>query len=48
MLLDYEAGRELEIESILGEPLRIAQKLKVKVPYIENMYYILKHITKFK
>ena len=45
MLLDYEAGRELEIESILGEPLRIAQKLKVKVPNIENMYYILKHIT---
>ncbi len=46
MLLDYEAGRELEIESILGEPLRIAKKLKVKVPNIENMYYILKHITK--
>jgi 2-dehydropantoate 2-reductase len=48
MLLDYEAGRDLEIESILGEPLRIAQKLKVKVPNIENMYYILKHITKYK
>jgi 2-dehydropantoate 2-reductase len=46
MLLDYEAGRDLEIESILGEPLRIAQKLKVKAPNIENMYYILKHITK--
>jgi 2-dehydropantoate 2-reductase len=45
MLLDFEANRELEVESILGEPLRIAKKLNVKVPYIEFMYYLLKHIN---
>jgi 2-dehydropantoate 2-reductase len=44
MLLDYQAKRKLEIETILGEPLRIAMKYKLKVPYLENIYYILKHI----
>lgn len=45
MLLDFEANRELEVESILGEPLRIAKKLSVKTPYIECMYYLLKQIN---
>ncbi len=45
MLLDFEANRELEVESILGEPLRIAKKLNVKAPYIECMYYLLKQIS---
>ena len=44
MLLDYEAKRKLEIETILGEPLRVAMKYKLKVPYLESIYYILKHI----
>jgi 2-dehydropantoate 2-reductase len=44
MLLDYQAKRKLEIETILGEPLRTAMKYKLKVPYLENIYYILKHI----
>ena len=43
MLLDYEAKRKLEIETILGEPLRTAMKYNLKVPYLESMYYILKH-----
>ncbi len=44
MLLDYESKRSLEIETILGEPFRTAMDLKIKVPYLESIYYILKHI----
>ena len=44
MLLDFESGKEMEIEAILGEPLRIAQKNKVSSPYLEMMYYQLKHL----
>ena len=47
MLLDYQDNRKLEIEVILGEPLRIAMNYRLKVPYLESIYYILKHIQDY-
>jgi 2-dehydropantoate 2-reductase len=43
MLLDFEGGREMEVEAILGEPLRLAQKYKIKAPNIESIYRILSY-----
>jgi 2-dehydropantoate 2-reductase len=36
-LVDYLAGRELEIEAIWGEPLRRAGTADVPVPHLENL-----------
>ncbi len=40
MLVDYENRRPLEVESILGEPVRRAAKLGIGVPTIEAQYYL--------
>lgn len=37
-LVDYLAGRELEIEAIWGEPLRRAKKAGVSVPRLEDLH----------
>jgi len=37
-LVDYLAGRPLEIEAIWGEPLRRAQLLGVAAPRLEELY----------
>ena len=37
-LIDYLAGRPLEIEAIWGEPLRRAQAAGVKTPQLEKLY----------
>lgn len=37
-LLDFEAGREVEIEPIWGEPLRRARKLGIAAPNLESLY----------
>ena len=37
-LVDFLAGREVEIESIWGEPLRRAQAARVPVPELELLY----------
>ena len=42
MLQDYEAGRALEVEAILGNTLRVARKYGVEVPRIECCYALLK------
>lgn len=42
MLLDYENGRAMEVEAILGEPLRIADKLGVAAPTMKTIYRLLK------
>ncbi len=34
----------MEKEAIMGEPVRIAEKLKVSAPYLEAVYRILKFI----
>src|SRR6476620_89923 len=41
-LLDFEAGRALEIEAIWGEPLRRAQTGGTAVPRLEQLYRRLK------
>jgi 2-dehydropantoate 2-reductase len=37
-LVDFLAGREVEVESIWGEPLRRAQAAGVAMPRLENLY----------
>ncbi len=46
MLLDYENGRAMEMEAILGEPLRIADKLGVAVPTMKTIYRLLKALER--
>jgi 2-dehydropantoate 2-reductase len=41
-LLDWEAGRPLEIESIWGEPLRRASAAGAETPRLETLYALLK------
>jgi 2-dehydropantoate 2-reductase len=41
MLLDYENGREMEVEAILGNAVRIAHKHAINVPHIESLYGLL-------
>ena len=44
MLVDFEAGRPMEIEAILGNALRVAKRHDVSAPYIESLYRLLKLI----
>ncbi|MDP0498252.1 MAG: 2-dehydropantoate 2-reductase [Verrucomicrobiota bacterium JB024] len=41
-MLDYVAGREVEVESIFGEPLRRGMSKSVVMPRLETLYYLLK------
>lgn len=42
MLLDWEAGRPLELEVILGNPVRIARSKGVEMPRLQSLYALLK------
>ncbi|KAM7223928.1 putative 2-dehydropantoate 2-reductase [Rhypophila decipiens] len=42
MLLDWEGGRPMELEVILGNPVRIARQRGVELPRIQTMYALLK------
>ncbi|MGJ0483870.1 MAG: ketopantoate reductase family protein [Methylomicrobium sp.] len=42
MLLDYEQGRPLETEAILGNALRAAKRANVPCPYLEAVYASLR------
>lgn len=44
-LIDYQAGRAVEVESIWGEPLRRAQKAGAKMPRLELLYSLLVQLT---
>ena len=44
MLQDYLAGRPLEVEAILGNPLRIAIRNGVPAPKMETCYALLKSV----
>jgi 2-dehydropantoate 2-reductase len=44
-LIDYLDGREVEVESIWGEPLRRAQQAGAAVPRLEMLYALLKKLT---
>ena len=42
MLLDYEHNRPLEIEAIIGNALRVAEKYNVTVPHLQMIYALLR------
>ncbi|CAK7262607.1 hypothetical protein SEPCBS119000_000045 [Sporothrix epigloea] len=42
MLLDWEAGRPLELEVIVGNPVRIARTRGVELPRMQSMYALLR------
>jgi 2-dehydropantoate 2-reductase len=42
MLLDYEAGRPMETEAILGNAVRAGRRAGVSVPHLEAIYALMK------
>jgi 2-dehydropantoate 2-reductase len=42
MLLDFEAGRPMETEAILGNAVRCGRRLGVPIPYLESLYALMK------
>jgi 2-dehydropantoate 2-reductase len=44
MQLDYELGRPLEVEAILGEPVRRARAAGIPVPKMEMLYAIVRRL----
>lgn len=46
MLLDYLAGRSMEVEAILGNPLRAAKRLQVAAPHLETLHAVLSLLVK--
>ncbi|OIW24821.1 2-dehydropantoate 2-reductase [Coniochaeta ligniaria NRRL 30616] len=48
MLLDWEAGRPLEIEVILGNPVRIARVRGVDLPRMQSLYALLRSAQRLR
>lgn len=48
MLLDWEAGRPLEIEVILGNPVRIARARGVELPRMQSLYALLRSAQRMR
>lgn len=44
MKIDYDEGRPLEIEAIIGNPVRAAQEVDVTTPYMSMLYQQLKFL----
>lgn len=42
MLLDFEAGRSLEVDAILGTATRLSHKHRIPTPHMETLYALLK------
>ncbi|KAK7398229.1 hypothetical protein QQX98_012398 [Neonectria punicea] len=42
MLLDWEGGKPLELEVILGNPVRIARERGVEMPRLQSLYALLR------
>jgi ketopantoate reductase len=42
MLLDWDAGRPMELEVILGNPVKIARAQGFEMPRLQSMYALLK------
>ncbi|HUL13053.1 MAG TPA: 2-dehydropantoate 2-reductase [Methylococcaceae bacterium] len=42
MLLDFEAGRPMETEAILGNAVRAGQRLGLSIPHLESVYALMK------
>ena len=43
--IDYEAGREVEVEAIWGEPLRQARAAGAETPLLESLYALLRRLV---
>ena len=43
--IDYEAGREVEVESIWGEPLRQARSAGAGTPRLELLHALVRHLA---
>ncbi|MBF0350359.1 MAG: 2-dehydropantoate 2-reductase [SAR324 cluster bacterium] len=41
MLLDYEAGRPMEVEAILGNVVKIGRRHQLAIPHIQALYALL-------
>jgi 2-dehydropantoate 2-reductase len=48
MLLDWEAGRPLEVEVILGNPVRIARARGVELPRMQSLYALLRSAQRLR
>ncbi len=46
MLLDFEAGRPLEVEAILGNTVRAGRRAGVAIPYLEALYALMRLRTR--
>ena len=46
MKLDWDAGRPLEVEAILGNPYQAAQKVGISVPKLEMLYAQVKFLDR--
>ena len=44
-LIDWQEGREVEVEAIWGEPLRRAQAAGAGMPHLEKLYVQLRQLT---
>jgi 2-dehydropantoate 2-reductase len=42
MLLDFEAGRPMETEAILGNAVRAGRRLGLAIPHLESVYALMK------
>ena len=42
MLLDWEAGKRMELEVILGNPIRIARQNGLEMPRLQSLYALLR------
>ena len=45
MLQDYEQGRPIELESIIGSVVELADILDIQVPNIKNLYGLAKMLA---
>lgn len=48
MLLDWEAGRPLEVEVILGNPVRIARERGVEMPRLQTLYALIRSMQEMR
>ncbi|MBN2403425.1 MAG: 2-dehydropantoate 2-reductase [Spirochaetes bacterium] len=48
MLLDFEGHRPMEVDAILGEPLKVARKSGIDVPRMEVLYAELKFFDTYR
>jgi len=44
MLIDFEQRRPLEVEAIIGEPVRHAQAAGLAVPQMDMQYHLVRHL----